>query len=95
MSRDELLAILMDAVSELQISSGLEPPTLSAESKPRDLAEFDSLQCLEFGVLLSERLGVEIEHILIPKDDPDAVLSLGALADQILPIAATQRDLDV
>ena len=95
MSHDELLEILMEVVSELQVSSGLEPPTLSAESKPRELEEFDSLKCLEFEVVLSKRLGVEVEHALIPKDDPDAVLSLGELADQILPVAAAQGDLDV
>lgn len=84
MNREELLEILMRAVEELQGESGLEIPDLSPQDKPRELEDFDSLKCLELEVLLSERLEVEIEHLLMPKEDPDAMLSLEDIAERIL-----------
>jgi len=84
MSRDEILAVLMEALAELQTRSGLERPDLVPESKPLELEEFDSLKCVELEVLLSERLECEVKNVVISQDEPDSNLSLSEVADEIL-----------
>lgn len=95
MDRDELLRVLVEAVEELQTQSGIEVPDLTPQDKPRELEDFDSLKCLEFEVLLSERLGIEVKHLLIPEENPDAILSLDDVAERILAQTGKQGDASV
>lgn len=95
MTRDEILKVLIEALTELQTMSGLEAPNLSAASKPLELEEFDSHKCLELEVLVSERLGFDVKNVLIPKNEPNALLTVTEVVDEILKAAPEQEDLDV
>ena len=56
---DEILA----AVKEIEEQSGRQPPPqLDGAVVPLAMCGFDSLTCVETVVLLSERLGVTVEH---------------------------------
>ena len=56
-------AEVIRAVSEIQVQSGRQERDVDVRIVPLlHLEGFDSLNCLEASVLLSERLGVEVEH---------------------------------
>lgn len=95
MTRDQLLSLLCESLSELQVRSGLvEPEDLGADSRPLELEEFDSLKSLEWEVLLSDRLGFEVEHVVIPKDAPETMRTLGDIADAILASVSDREGSD-
>ena len=50
------------AVREIDVQCGREPPHLDESVIPLGMGGFDSLNCLEAAVLLSDRLGVTVEH---------------------------------
>src|SRR4051812_5966571 len=55
---DEVLA----AVTEIEEQCGRQPQQLDGAAVPLAMGGFDSLNCVEAVVLLSERLGVTVEH---------------------------------
>jgi hypothetical protein len=56
-------AEVIRAVAEIQVQCGREVGELNEHVVPLlDLGGFDSLNCLEAAVLLTGRLGVEVEH---------------------------------
>lgn len=62
--RDRLTRGLLDSIAETQQRSGREKQEIGEDTIPfLDLACFDSHNGVEVEVLLSERLGVEIEDI--------------------------------
>lgn len=84
MTREELRNALYQGLIELQERTGLPRPELGEETSPvADLPEFDSLKCVELEVLLSERLGFEVENVLIPEDEPDAELTIEQILDRL------------
>lgn len=88
MTRDAVVAMLVDSLIELQIRSGLAAPAdLCSDTRPLDLEEFDSIKCLELEVLLSEKLGFEVEHVIIPEEQPSRMRTMGDIADAILACA--------
>lgn len=50
------------AVTEIEEHCGRVPPLLDGAVVPLAMGGFDSLNCMEAVVLLSERLGVTVEH---------------------------------
>ena len=62
--RDSLTKALIDSIAETQQRSGRELQVVTKDTIPlTDLANFDSLSGVEVEVLLSNRLGFEIEEI--------------------------------
>jgi hypothetical protein len=55
---DEVLA----AVKEIEEQSGRGPPELDGAVVPLAMGGFDSYNCVEAVVILSERLGVKVGH---------------------------------
>ncbi|MET0399160.1 MAG: hypothetical protein ABW277_20370 [Longimicrobiaceae bacterium] len=53
---------ILEAVKEIEAQCGRQPPQLDGAVVPLAMGGFDSLNCMEAVVLLSERLGVTVEH---------------------------------
>lgn len=92
MDRKNVLAILAEALIELQTRSGLSQPTVSGDTKPLELEEFDSLKCVELEVLVSERVGFEVRDVVIQKADPKAVLTISQIVDLIIKAGEEAAD---
>jgi acyl carrier protein len=62
--RDKLTQVFLDSIAETQQRSGREVQVMTEETIPfTDLVNFDSHSGVEVEVLLSRRLGFEIEDI--------------------------------
>lgn len=62
--RDKLTQVFLDAIAETQQRSGREVQVMTGDTIPfKDLLNFDSHSGVEVEVLLSSRLGFEIEDI--------------------------------
>jgi hypothetical protein len=62
--RDKLTQLFLDAIAETQQRSGREVQVMTEDTIPfTDLVNFDSHSGVEVEVLLSERIGFEIEDI--------------------------------
>jgi acyl carrier protein len=62
--RDKLTQVFLDSIAETQQRSGREVQVMTEETIPfTDLVNFDSHSGVEVEVLLSNRLGFEIEDI--------------------------------
>jgi acyl carrier protein len=63
---DDLMRCVLDevisAVKHIEEQSGREALDLDGSVVPLEMGGFDSLNCVETVVILSERLGVTVEH---------------------------------
>lgn len=59
---NQVLDEILSAVKEIEVQCGREPRTLDGAVVPLAMGGFDSLNCVEAVVILSERLGVTVEH---------------------------------
>jgi len=59
---NRVLGEILAAVKEIEEQCGRPPPVLNGAVVPLAMGGFDSLNCLEAAVILSDRLGVTIEH---------------------------------
>jgi hypothetical protein len=57
-----VLGEILGAVKEIEEQCGRAPPLLDGAMVPLAMGGFDSLNCLEAVVILSDRLGVTVEH---------------------------------
>ncbi len=63
MDEDQVRKVIIDVLEEIQQQSGREKCRISGDTRPiGDLDGFDSLNAEEAVVMLSERLGREIEE---------------------------------
>ncbi len=93
MKRSAVESALVDAVREIQTQSGRHlPAILDSTLRPlRDLEDFDSLNCIEVEVLVSERLGQEIAGIPFWDKDAGRALRIGEIVDRLCDTQNTQK----
>jgi len=85
MTREDVQRWLCEVIAAIQSDSGRETPPLSDHTVPlRDLAEFDSLACVDAEVRLSELMGVEIESIPFKVVEGGQRQTIGEIADYLV-----------
>src|SRR5271168_5367466 len=91
MSLDEIQAIVLDVVREVQVISGREWVGLDPDAEPiRELDGFDSLCAVEATVMMEERLGcgdLEVDTIFVSGDGKRA-LTVKEVAQRVSKLLA-------
>ena len=92
MDRDDIVRQVIEAVTQVQNSSGRSIGGISPDSRPfKDLQDFDSLCGLEATVLLSEAVGRDLPDSVFAPEEGSRVLSVNEIADKVLDcISAVQ-----
>lgn len=96
MTRADVERILIDTFREVLKGTAKGVPDIGHETRPLvDFPDFDSLNCVEVEVMLSERFGHEVEDVLIPSNDPSGILTVRDMVDhlcRILPVESETNE---
>ena len=92
MDRDDIVRQVIEAVTEVQETSGRSVGEIGPDTRPlKDLQDFDSLCGVEATVLLSEAVGRDLPDSVFAPQEGSRVLSVNEIADRVLDsMSATQ-----
>ena len=85
MDRDDIVHQVIEAVTQVQETSGRSVGEIGPDSRPlKDLQDFDSLCGVEATILLSEAVGHELPDSVFAPQEGSRVLSVNEIADRVL-----------
>lgn len=92
MTRNEMRAEVIAAITELQEVSGRSAHGINNQTRPiGDLSGFDSLNGIELAISISSRLGVEVDEKIILSPDQGKSPSVAVIADRIMNSCYSER----
>ena len=84
MNRENVVGRVIDAIRQVQESSGRTAAGIGPDTRPfKDIEGFDSLSGIEATVLLSESLGRELPDSVFAPSNGDHILSVNAIAENL------------
>ena len=85
MARDDIVRQVIQAVTQVQESSGRSVGGIGPDTRPlKDLQDFDSLCGVEATVLLSEAVGCELPDSVFVPQAGSSVLTVNDIADRVV-----------
>jgi len=89
MDRKKVIEVVIEKLTEIQTISDREKAAISEDTVPiGDLAEFDSMNGVEFASMIDEVFNIgDVGNLCASKDGKKAI-TVGEIADRILEIAS-------
>ena len=85
MDNNNIVRQVIDAVRQVQESSGRKPEGIGPNTRPfTDVAGFDSLNGVEATVILSAALGQELPDSVFAPNEGNRILSINEIAENAL-----------
>ncbi len=84
MNRENVVELVIDAVRQVQESSGRYAGDIGPETRPlRDVEDFDSHNGVEATLFLSESLGKELPDSIFVPGEGNRILSINEIAEDV------------
>lgn len=95
MNKTEAIRVIIDVLTDIQLTSGRAPTQISKDTCPiSGLEQFDSLNGVEATVELSDRLDIDLPGVnAFMNDDGTQALTVSEIADSICKLTASKESL--